>query len=157
MLVPTFIAQAEKPAPSLTGTTTYDFVGHLGTFDADGRLLVWKGTVSGDNINGVMLWWFDMPTKEVGQTTHFVGRWEIWTSDPPILGGTGSLLLAGDEAGTTTVRHGKNSIWRANGTVTEASLEFFEWIGRNIHDGGDVDWGAPPEIFPSGSGEFRIN
>ena len=36
-------AQAKKPAPSLTGTITYDFAGHLGETDDEGRLLCWVG------------------------------------------------------------------------------------------------------------------
>ena len=91
------------------------------------------------------------PLKEVGQTTHFVARWEIWNLDETV------LLLAGDEAGTTTVRHQKNSIWRANGTVTEVSGDFTDWIGRQIHDGGNVDWGVFPPVSAFGEGTFRIN
>ena len=56
-LLPAGMAQAEKPAPSLTGTTDYWLVGHRGQFDGEGRLLVWEGTISGD-IEGVQLYWF---------------------------------------------------------------------------------------------------
>jgi hypothetical protein len=150
VLIPTGMALAEKPAPSLTGTTEYAFVGHLGEFDPEGRLLVWRGTISGD-INGVMLWWMVVPFKEVGQTTHFVARWEIWNLNETV------MLLAGDEAGTTTVRHYKNSIWRANGIVTEASGNFADWKDRQMHDGGNVDWGEAPPASASGEGTFRIN
>jgi hypothetical protein len=149
VLVDHDVVSAKKPAPSLTGATEYDYAGHLLEYDPEGRLLVWRGTISGD-INGVMLWWMVVPYKEVGQTTHYTIRWEIWNFGETV------LLLAGDEAGSTTVRHYKNSIWRANGKVTEASGDFTDWIGRQIHDGGDVDWGIPP-VLPSGEGTFRIN
>jgi hypothetical protein len=150
VLVDHDVVSAKKPAPSLTGTTEYAFAGHLGEFDPEGRLLVWRGTISGD-IEGVILWWMVVPFKEVGQTTHFVARWEIWNLDETF------LLLAGDEAGTTTVRHYKNSIWRANGTVTEAFGDFEDWMGYQIHDGGNVDWGVSPPVSAFGEGIFRIN
>ena len=147
MLVPTFIAQAHKPAPSLIGTTEYYFVGDLGIFDAEGRLLAWEGPISGD-IEGVIQWWMVMGPI-TGQVSHFEARWEIWDG--------ADLLLAGTEAGTTTNRPGKNGVWRAHGFVTEAVTEFEDWIGRPIHDGGEFIW-VIPGVFPShGWGELRIN
>ena len=139
---------AEKPAPSLTGTTEYDFVGHLGQFDSEGRLLCWEGPISGD-INGVIQYWMP-PGTTTGQVGHWVARWEIWDGEGEV------LLLAGDEEGTTTVRHGKNSVWRGNGIVTEASEEFEDWIGRQVHDGGHFTWAAPG-LPDSGTGTFRVN
>ena len=63
---------AKKPAPSLTCTITYDFVGHLGEFDPEGRLLVWDGEIHGD-IEGVILWWFDMDRfVSTGLVSHYV-------------------------------------------------------------------------------------
>jgi hypothetical protein len=140
---------AAKPAPTLAGVTAYDFVGHLGNFDGEGRLLAWDGTISGD-IEGVIQWWMAVPFKLTGQDSHWTLRWEIWNSAET------ELLLAGDEAGTTTVRHGKNSVWRGNGTVTEASQEFESWIGRQIHDGGNFTWAAPG-LPDQGVGTFRVN
>ena len=139
---------AKKPAPSLRGTTEYDFVGHLGITDTEGRLLCWEGTISGD-IEGVMLWWFDMDYFVItGQVSHWVDRWEIWDGDV--------LLLAGDEAGTTTAPPGKDGVWRGNGIVTDASEGLEDWIGRPMHDGGNVTWdeeGNPKD----GEGTFRVN
>jgi hypothetical protein len=145
-------AQAKKPAPSLTGTTEYDFVGHLGIFDAEGRLLGWIGTISGD-IEGVIHWWVVLPMKTTGQITHWVSRWEIWSDDPLQENSEAVLLLAGDDAGTNIVRHEKNSIWRANGIVTEAYGEFQDWIGRQVHEDGNLNWDFPYW----GSGIFRVN
>ena len=157
MLVPTFIAQADKPAPSLRCTTEYDFVGHHGVVDTEDRLLSWQGTVSGD-VEGVMQWWMVMGPV-TGQVTHFVDRWEIWDGE----GEDANLLLAGDEAGTTTARPGKDGIWRANGIVTETSEDFEDWDGRHVHDGGEFTWQVvegpegPLTIPEAGTGTFRIN
>ena len=151
-LVPAGMVQAKKPAPTLTGTTEYDFVGHLGIFDAEGRLLCWKGTISGD-IEGVIRWWMVLPTKKTGQASHFVERFEIWDSDEV----DAELLLAVDEEGTTTVCHGKNTVWRANGIVTEAYGEFEDWIGRQTHNSGDATWLIPGILPLDGDGIFRVN
>ena len=138
---------AKKPAPSLTVTTKYDFVGHLGEV-VDGRLLAWVGTISGD-IEGVIKWWMVLPTSLTGQANHYEDRFEIFDS-------TGALILAGDEAGTTTARHGKNSNWRTNGTVTEAYGEFEVWLGRKEHAEGHFTW-ASPGVPLEGYGTLRIN
>ncbi len=142
---------AEKPAPTLTGTTEYDFVGLDGIFDDEGRLLAWKGTISGE-IEGVIKWWMG-PISTSGQTSHYVDRFEIWDSDEV----DAELLLAVDEEGTTTVCHGKNTIWRANGIVTEASAGLEEWIGRETHNSGDATWAIPGILPLVGEGIFRIN
>ena len=143
---------AKKPAPSLTGTTEYDFFGHLGIFDEEGRLLAWEGTISGD-IEGVIQWWMVVPMATTGQVSHYGvagARWEIWDGD--------DLLLAGYEAGSTTVRHGKNSVWRANGIVTDVSPGFEDWIGRQVHDGGHFTWDEDiPGLPDHGEGTFRVN
>jgi hypothetical protein len=145
-LVPV-MTQAKNP---LNATTYYEFVGHLGITDDDGRLLCWEGTVSGD-INGEIYWYMYILDKNCPQVTHFADdRWYIFDSD------TGELLLKGDEKGTTTIRHGKNSVWRANGIVLEANEDFAYWLGRHVHMGGHFEWIVPG--FPgSGSGIFRIN
>ena len=150
MLVPTFIAQANKPAPSLTVTTEYIFVGHFGEFDVEGRLLAWQGTVEGD-IEGVIKWWMVVPFNVTGQVSHYVDRWEIWNLEET------DLLLAGEEFGSTTNRPGLNGVWRTNGTVTETSLGFEDWFGRQSHAGGEFIWAVPGEVPSHGWGTFRIN
>jgi hypothetical protein len=140
---------AKKPAPTLKGTTVYDFVGHLGEVDAEGRLLAWKGTISGD-INGVIKWWMVVPFDVTGQVSHYEDRFEIWNAEETV------LLLAGDEAGTTTARHGKNSNWRTNGTVTEVGPGFEDWIGRPEHCEGHFTWAAPG-LPDHGDGTFKVN
>jgi hypothetical protein len=147
-------AQAKKPAPSLTCTITYDFVGHYGIFDAEGRLLVWDGEIHGD-IEGRILWWFVLdggpPIPDTAHVSFYEARWEIFDEeadpevDPP--------LLAGDSAGTTAKPPGKDGIWRGNGKVTEAHGAFTEWDGRQTYEAGNVNWDFPY----SGSGTFRVN
>ena len=140
----------KKPASTLFLTTEYDFVGDLGILDPQGRLLAWEGTVSGD-INGVIKWWMDPTTMTyTGQASHYEDRFEIWDATET------TLLLAGDEAGSTTARHGKNSNWRTNGIVTEAYGEFENWLGRNNHAEGHFTWAAPG-LPDYGYGTLRIN
>jgi hypothetical protein len=138
----------EKPAPSLTCTITYNFVGHLGEFDDELRLLVWDGEIHGD-IEGRILWWFVLeggqPMPDTAHVSFYEARWEILDGD--------DLLLAGDSSGTTAKPPGKDGIWRGNGIVTEAYGEFEDWNGRQTYEGGNVNWDFPY----SGEGIFRIN
>jgi len=137
----------EQP-PALSCTITYDFAGHLQTFNDEGRLLAWDGQTHGD-IEGRILWWFDLANaKRIGQVSHYVASWEIYDL-------ADNLLLAGDSAGTTARPPGEDGIWRGKGIVTEASAEFEDWIGRQIYEGGNVTWdeaGNPKD----GAVTFRI-
>lgn len=139
VLIPTVVAQAQKPAPSLRGTTEYDFVGIGPT---------WEGTVSLPDGEYTIKWWGEPGTPTTGQVFHFIERWEILDGD--------DLLLAGVDIGTTTIRHGKNSTWRTNGIVTEAYEDFENWIGRQVHMSGHFTWAAPG-LPDHGIGIFRIN
>lgn len=149
VLVDHDVVWAKKPAPSLIGTIDYVFVGHLGIFDAEGRLLVWDGTISGD-IEGEIKYWIyldggppNMP--ETARSSFYEARWEIWDGF--------DLLLAGESAGQTAYPPGKDGIWRGKGIVTEAYGDFADWIGRQTYEGGNVNLDFPY----SGSGIFRIN
>lgn len=152
-LLPVGIAQAKAP---LRGTTAYEFVGHLGIVDADGRLLAWEGTTSGD-IDGVIRWWVEPGDTFTGQAHHYSIRVEIWDSTAT------ELLLAAEMSGTTTARHGKNSNWRENGVVTEANGDFESWVGRHVHESGHFTWqvidtpDGPVTIPEAGTSIFRIN
>jgi hypothetical protein len=140
-------------AAPLKATTEYAFVGHLGELDADGRLLAWKGTTSGD-IDGVIRWWMVVPFSITGQVTHFEERWEIWDVTSSF------LLLEGYNAGTTTNRPGKNGVWRSNGIVTWVHPDFPEldkWFGRHMHESGEFSWLIQGELPFQGTGIFRIN
>ena len=119
-------------------------------------MLVWEGTISGD-FEGCIQWW-SIPPEEprlTGQASHHDELWEIWDDCVQHEGRT--LQLTGTDSGTTTVRHFKNSIWRANGVVTGA--EDSELIGRRVHSGGTVEWdfttGMPLPL--KGEGVFRVN
>ena len=90
-----------------------------------------------------------------GQTSHYVGSFQIWTDDPAF-NPDAVLLLTGEGAGSTTIRHGKNSIWRSNGIVTGASDDFVDWIGRRVHQEGQFTW-LEPGIPDHGTGTFRVN
>ena len=143
--------EAQKSAPSLRCTITYNFVGANDppTVDAEGRVLCWDGEIHGD-IEGVILWWFDMDHfVSIGQVSYYVARWEIYDL-------ADNLILAGDSAGTTAVPPGKDGIWRGKGIVTEASAGFEDWIGRPLYEGGNVTWAAPG-LPDCGEGIFRIN
>ena len=134
---------ANKPAPSLRCTITYVWMPG------------WEGTISGD-IEGYIIWPPGTePMRFAGQTSHYVGRFEIWSDDPDVDPGA-ILLLTGEGAGSTTVRHGKNSIWRTNGIVTGASDDYADWIGRRVHQGGWFTW-AEPGVPEYGEGIFRVN
>ncbi|MEJ2195641.1 MAG: hypothetical protein P8X73_12395 [Ignavibacteriaceae bacterium] len=141
----------KKPAPTLNCTTEYFFVGTLGIMDGQGRLLAWEGPISGD-INGVIQWWMDIGTKvNTGQASHYVDRFVILNNEKTV------LLLAGDEAGTTTARQGKNSNWRTNGIVTDAAVAYEDWIGRENHAEGHFTWTIVGVLPEHGYGTFRIN
>jgi hypothetical protein len=140
----------KKPAPSLVCAIDYDFVGHLGEFDDEGRLLVWIGGIHGD-IEGVILWWFDLTgSRDTGVVKHYVAKWEIYDSED-------NVLLVGDSTGTTATPPGKDGIWRGNGIVTEAYEEFEDWIGRKTYEGGNVTWVIPGLLPLGGEGIFGIN
>jgi len=129
---------ANKPAPSLRCTIEYVWMPG------------WVGTISGD-IEGVIIWPLGTePMRFAGQTSHYVGSFQIWDATET------ELLLTGEGAGSTTVRHGRDSIWRSNGIVTGASDDYADWIGRRVHQEGHFTWLAPG-IPDQGTGTFRIN
>ena len=65
--------------------------------------------------------------------------------------------------GTTTARHGKNGNWRTNGVVTDAHPDYAQWIGRPMHESGQLTWQVietpdGPIVVPlGGAGTFRVN
>ncbi len=127
---------AKKPAPSLRCTIEYVWMPG------------WEGTISGD-IDGHIVWPpGSEPMRFAGQTSHYGGAFEIYVS--------GELVLAGEGAGSTTVRHGRDSIWRTSGTVTYACEDLEDWIGRRVYQDGHFTWAAPG-VPLEGYGTLRIN
>ena len=128
---------AIKPAPSLRCTITYVWMPG------------WEGTISGD-IEGYIVWPPGTePMRFAGQTSHYVGNWEIYDLD-------NNLILTGIGAGSTTVRHGRDSIWRSNGIVEGAGVGWEDWIGCRVHQDGHFTWAAPG-VPEAGTGTFRVN
>ena len=161
------MALADNATPPLTCETEYFFVGAV----IDGTLFAWAGPVSGD-VDGIIMWWLTSvsphPVRPPAQAGQMSFRWEIWdgewTPDMESWDGTAwedwyngerVLSLAGDEKERTIVRHGKNSVWRANGIVTEASAEYEDYVGSQAHDGGNFTWAAPG-VPDHGFGTLRI-
>lgn len=142
-LMPVGMAQAKDP---LRGTSTHHFVGD---FDVHERFIFWEGEISGD-VEGDIRWYGDPAAMWfTGQASHYDMSWEI-------MDGEGNVILAGEDSGTTTARHGKNSIWRTNGIVTEANEEFQNWIGRHVHMSGHFTWAAAG-VPDEGWSILRIN
>ncbi len=137
---------AKKPAPNLACTIEYWWMPG------------WKGTISGD-IEGVIIWSPGAePMRYAGQTSHYGGSFEIWDIDPFLYPDDAVLLLAAESpVGSTTVRHGKNSIWRASGTVTEAYGQYADWEGRRVHQNGHFTWDEETGDPEHGMGTLRVN
>ena len=144
---------ADGAAP-LNISTEYYFVGDMGIFDDEGRLLAWQGPTSGD-IEGVIRWWMEVPFEVRGQVTHFANvKVQIWDETENF------LILEAFEAGTTTNRPGKTGVWRANGIVTYVNSDYLDvdtWFGRRIHDGGEFEWVVQGVLPDWGWGKFRVN
>ena len=130
----------------------YSYVANLGITDTEGRLLVWKATITGD-FTGDMKWWFEESPVEdgvfdAGFVAFYAARWEIWSA------GEGELLLAGESAGKTVFPFTGDGIWDGHGVVTEAKGRFNRLKGRKTYETGTVIWGTDPLL--SGRGMFLI-
>ena len=131
---------AKKPAPKLDCTIEYWWMPG------------WAGVISGD-IEGLIIWLPGGYFRVAGQTSHYGGErsFEIYDLD------TGDLLMVGgDSHGSTTVRHGRDSIWRSSGTILEAYGPYEDWVGRNVHQEGHFTWEAPG-VPLKGYGTVRVN
>jgi len=101
------------PSARLSSKIEYQFVGHLGQLDDEGRLLVWEGVIAGD-LTGQMKWWFSQPapvsgtTYMSGRVSFYEARWEIWAGE--------ELSLAGESAGKTVFPDGADGMWDGHGT-----------------------------------------
>ncbi|MHC4518321.1 MAG: DUF4440 domain-containing protein [Planctomycetota bacterium] len=86
----------------------------------------------------------------IGHLSCYVYRVEIWNSDKTV------LLLAGEQAGSTTAVPGEDGVWRGKGIVTEASTEFADWIGRQVYESGQATWAIPGVLPDHGVSTFLI-
>ena len=131
----------------------YWFVGHLGIFDDEGRLLVWEGTIEGD-ISADTKWWFVLPapvpagTHNGGTTNYYQARWEILQDN--------RIILAGDSAGKTLFPSGEDGMWDGHGVVTDAKGRFSPLKGRRTYESGPVLVGDTPPLTFEGTGIFTI-
>jgi hypothetical protein len=139
-------ASAKKPAPQLDCTMDYWWVRENPPDPFPGH---WEATISGD-LNGHAVY-PGGAMRIAGGTSHYGAAFEIYVDDT-----LGELLLAGEGHGSTTVRHGRDSIWRSNGTVTYAAPGWEDWLGRHVYQAGHFTW-AEPGVPEAGSGIFRIN
>jgi hypothetical protein len=140
-------AGAAEADGTLDGSTEYDFMGLDGTFEDEGRLLIWEGTITGE-INGTIRWYtYIQDMQYTGQASHYDLVWEIVDGD--------NVLMAGEDSGSTTARLGKNSNWRTNGIVTFANEDYLEWQGHHVHMGGNFTWAAPG-LPDEGAGYFFV-
>ena len=144
VLLPAGSAQAKKP---LDGSTSYTFMGLSGILDGEGRPLIWEGPITGE-IAGTIRWYAASEMHYTGQASHYDVVWEIVDAGD-------NVILAGEDSGSTTARHGKNSNWRTNGIVTVASDPYSEWLGRHVHMGGNFTW-VMPGLPEQGTGYFFV-
>jgi len=151
---PAFADKGVVPTGQLISQIDYEFVGHLGLWDAEGRLLVWQGNIRGD-VTGEMKWWVvvqpppvDDSPYDAGVLGFYAARWEIWNA--------GELLLAGESAGKTVFPDGADGIWDGHGVVTEAKGKLNRLKRRKISETGTVILGTDPPMSLSGAGMFLI-
>jgi len=142
------------PDGRLASQIDYWFVGHYGTLDDEGRLLVWEGDIQGD-FTGQAKWWFEIPSPVPlgadylgGRAAFYAARWEIWAD--------GELLLAGESAGKTVFPDGADGMWDGHGVVMEAKGKLNPLKGRKIYETGSVLVGSTPPVSYTGTGMFVI-
>ena len=113
--------------------------------------ITWAGTVDFD---GDMYEMIFIPTdaKDVGNAHHFWEDWLIYPYDPqnPLFvwgdfeprvlvacdPGEVSPVLWGTDKGVSS----PNSKYRMNGTIDGAEPPFEDWLGRNVHMSGTIEW-----------------
>ena len=108
----------------------------------------WVGTVTIDGDEYYMEFYnLETSVSNPGKDGHFDEIWWIKVT------ATGPTVLKGTDSGVVSVA---NSKYRMNGIVTETNTAFAEWLGRQVHMSGVIEW--TDEGNPSAApGEFRIN
>lgn len=153
-------ANAKKP---LTGPMELEFNLNFAPGGAGCQAITWAGTVY---LDGVLYEMAFIPTdsKDVGSVHHFWEDWLIYPYDDeaPIFVFSEDeprVLVACDPGEVLPVLHGTdsgvtspNDRYRMNGTIDGAGPPFEEWLGRNVHMSGTIEWydapGAPWDGAP---------
>ena len=148
LTIPFSTVSAEQftlPEGQLVNNIDYEFKGHLGIFDEEGRLLVWEGNIWGD-LNGYMKWWVVVPGPvpgydfDNGSFSYYTARFEFYNE-------MDKLMLAGQSSGKTVFPAAENGdgVWDGVGVVTEAKGRYSPLKGRKIYETGPVslDGGLP--------------
>ena len=127
--------------PHLTGTIDLDFTGTPPYF--------WVGTVTFDTETyGLQFKSVGSPPPPPPRAFVFAERFEIWDV------GFSTLYVEGPNAGVVPCGNDK---FTANGKVETAKAPFEEWIDRNVHIKGTIDW-VIPCVLPDGcTGTMRFN
>ena len=139
------VEQFTLPEGQLVNNIEYEYKGHLGIFDEEGRLLVWEGNIWGD-LNGHMKWWVVVPGPvpdsdfDNGTFSYYTARFEFYNE-------MDELMLAGQSSGKTVfpaLAEG-DGIWDGVGVVTEAKGRYNPLKGRKTYETGPVvlDGGLP--------------
>lgn len=143
---------AKKPAAHLTGVMALDF--NLLFLD-NPALPVWEGTITfeGPGEYGMRFYSLSAP-RDYSKARPFKEKFEIFDL------GDGTVVLAGHDAGVTTLA---NSKYRMNGQIELANDPFEEWMGRKVHMSGEITWlvlqtpDGPVTLPETAPGIFRIN
>ncbi len=156
MLMTALVVPADAKTP-LVGEMDLQF--NLGWPGPQAEVPTWVGTIT---IDGVV---YGMAFFNVGTGKPFVEQpnaesvlfageiWAIYDKLDLVFNDTGALttfepgtiLLSGHDTGNVTLA---NNEYRLNGTVEEARGVFADWIGRQVHMRGDV------EFYPFGAPRF---
>lgn len=148
----------------LTGTMTLQF--NLGWSEPSNDVPIWVGNIVIDGAEYGMAF-FNLGTGKPfeedrpGLASFFGERWAIYHGLDFTFDENGFLTefvpgptaLWGYDAGVVSFA---NVTYRMNGSVEDASAEFAEWIGRNVHMSGTIEFsdaGAP--LYAPGM--FRVN
>ncbi|MCP5023339.1 MAG: hypothetical protein GY930_16410 [bacterium] len=163
-------ATAKKP---LTGPMDLEFNLNFGAEGDTCAHITWAGTVE---LDGDLYEMIFIPTdrKEVGNAVHFWEDWLIYPrdeedlvfefspGDPRVLTschpGDIAPVLWGADKGVGTL----NDKYRMNSTIDGANAPFGEWLGRNVHMSGIIEWYDDPTLPWDGAphyapGVFRAN
>lgn len=123
----------------------------------------WVGTVTIDD-QGYGMAFFNLGTgkpfaeqPETSKASFYGERWEIYAVGTGVMDPAafvpGTIVMAGSDQGVFSMN---NSMYRMNGSVTEADGIFSTLIGRHVHMEGSLEFypfGAP-QFAP---GTFRLN